>query len=136
MITYKESKPSLEEFNKLRDSVNWNLAERGVSDERARQSLSASPYCVCAYDGEKIIGMVRISGDLFMYGHIQDTIVLPMYQKKGIGREMMKKLLEKISGLEGYLLGVCPSKVSVEFYSKFGFKKRPENPNGYMSIEM
>ena len=134
MISYIEKKPSLAEFKKLRDSVSWSL-ER-FSDERIRNSLDTSPFCVCAYKENTLVGMVRISGDKGMYGYIQDTIVLPEYQRQGIGKEMMAKLLENIKDKPGYLLGVCPSKTSVEFYERFGFKNRPEKPNGFLFKEI
>jgi len=136
MITYKIKKPTVKEYLLLRNSVNWNLKEKGISEERAYESLKKCPLCVCAYDKKSVVGMIRLSGDLEMYGYIQDTIILPNYQGKGIGSSLLKKVFEKIKNKPGYLLGVCPSKVSVEFYEKFGFKKRPENPNGFMSIEI
>ena len=135
-LAFVEKRPTLEEFKQLRDSVDWNLEERCISDDRAQKSLDSSPFCVCAYDGPKIIGMVRISGDSEMYGYIQDTIVAPGYQGRGVGKNMMKLILKNIQHKKGYLLGTCPSKVSVEFYSSFGFKKRPENPNGFMYMEI
>ncbi len=134
MIEIKETKPTLEEFKELRDNADWNIKDKGISDERAEKSLQASPYCVCAYNDNKIIGMVRITGDLEMYGYIQDTIVHSDYRGHGIGTKLMSTLLQKVHYLEGYLLGVCPSKSSVEFYSKFGFIKRPEQPNGFMYL--
>lgn len=136
MITCLIKKPSLEEFKKLRNSANWNLSERGISDSRAQDSLERCPLCVCAYERDNIIGMVRLAGDLSMYGYIQDTIMLPEFQRRGIGTKMMELLLEHLKDKKGYLLGVCPNKVSVEFYEGFGFKKRPENPNGFMSMEI
>jgi len=136
MIKYIYKKPSFQEFIQLRDSVGWNLKERGISPERTRDSLKQSPLCVCAYDKDKIVGMVRLSGDLGMYGYIQDTIVLPDYSGRRIGKNLMQRLIKSLKGKKGYLLGVCPSKTSVEFYQKFGFKKRLENPNGFMSMEI
>lgn len=135
-IKYFYKKPTFLEYKSLRDSADWNLEQRGISEERAIASLKTSPLCVSAYDGKKIIGMVRLSGDIDMYGYIQDTIVLAEYQGKGIGSKMMEMIMKKLENKRGYLLGVCPSKVSVEFYEKFGFKKRPENPNGFMSLEI
>lgn len=134
-ITYKLQKPSIEEYKKLRDCVDWNLDAKGISKERALESLAICPLCVCAYDGDDIIGMVRLAGDLGMYGYIQDTIVMPGYQGRGIGRHLLKLIFEQIGDKRGYLLGVCPSKVSVNLYGEFGFKPRPKNPNGFMSIE-
>ena len=62
-------------------------------------------------------------GDLCMYGYIQDTMVHPDYQGKGIGSIMLTMLLKKISEVPGFMLGVCPSRVSVDFYEKSGFIK-------------
>jgi ribosomal protein S18 acetylase RimI-like enzyme len=136
MISYKIKKPTSEEFSYLRNSVGWNLEEGGISKERASDSIERSPLCICAYDENNIIGMIRISGDVSMYGYIQDTIVIPSYSGKGIGTEMLKRVLIHLEGRRGYLLGVCPSKVSVKFYEKMGFKKRPEDPNGFMNLEI
>lgn len=136
MIEYLMRKPTLDEFHELRNAVDWNLPSKGISSERAQISLDASPLCVIALDQGKIIGMVRLSGDLGMYGYIQDTIILPGFQGKGVGTKMMNMIMERVNGLTGYMLGVCPSKVSVSFYEKFGFKQRPQDPNGFMSIEV
>lgn len=135
-ISYVEKKPNIEEFKLLRKSVDWDLAELGITDEGANKSLELSPYCVCAYSNKGIVGMVRITGDETMYGYIQDTIVLPEFQGMGVGKTMLELLLENIEGKKGYLLGVCPSKKSVGFYSKYGFRKRPEEPNGFMYKEI
>ncbi len=135
MIRYKNQKPTIDEYIFLRNSADWNLEEKGISDERAIASLDSSPYCVTAWDDSNIIGMIRISGDRSMYGYIQDTIVLPEYQGKGVGNAMMDIILSHVKNKRGYLLGVCPSEASVRFYQRFGFVKRPENPNGFMSIE-
>ena len=135
MIKYLIKKPSLDEYKTLRNSVDWNLDTKGISDQRAEDSLNKSPLIICAYDNQNLIGMVRLVGDLSMYGYIQDTIVLPAYQGRGIGKNLLKILFDILKNKKGYLLGVCPSKISVNFYKSFGFKKRPENPNGFMSFE-
>jgi len=64
-----------------------------------------------------------IAGDLCMYGYIQDAMVHPDYQSKGVGSTMMTMLLKKVSDVPGFMLGVCPSRVSVDFYEKSGFIK-------------
>ena len=136
MIRYKIIKPTLEQYKFLRDSADWNLEQKGISDERASRSLDSSPLCICTYDGDNIVGMVRLSGDLEMYGYIQDTIVLPDYQRKGIGKGMIQFIFDELKDKKGFLLGLCPSKTSVDFYERLGFIKRPEDPNGFMYMEI
>lgn len=135
MIKYLIKKPSVEEYKLLRNAVDWNLETRGISWERAVDSLKKSPLCICAYNENKIIGMVRLAGDLEMYGYIQDTIVLPEYQRKGVGTRLIGLLLKKIGDKKGYLLGVCPSNMSVGFYDKLGFKERAQK-NNFRYIEI
>lgn len=143
-INQGEDRPSYEDYKFLRESVNWSLDKIGMV--RATSSLMRSPLIISAWDTDNpysgddlldcsIVGMVRLSGDLEMYANIQDTIVIPNYQRKGIGKAMMNLLIDQVKDLEGYLLGVCPSKDSVKFYRNFGFINRPENPNGYMYID-
>lgn len=134
MISVYKSKPSIRDYREIRKAVNWNCDE--INDERIKRSLDNSPLCFCAYDLGKLVGMIRIAGDLEMYGYIQDTIVIPSHQGHQVGTMLMIKVLDEIRYKKGYLLGVCPSKVAVEFYSKFGFIKRPENPNGFMYMEI
>src|SRR5688572_24244422 len=126
-ILFREELPSVADFKKLRSVIaertgrnGWKVEENGINDERVMDSLKKSAYCVCAYDGNNIVGMIRVSGDLSMYGYLQDTIVLPEYQGREIGSKLMKMVLRKLEGLNGYLLGVCPSPEAVNFYSKFG----------------
>lgn len=126
-----ERKPSVEEFKKLRENVGWRIP----SNDDLKESLSCSPYCISAYHLNKIVGMVRITGDKTMYGYIQDFIVLSEYRRQGIGKKMLESLLKNLNK-EGYLIGVCPSKEATEIYQFFGFKKRPETPNGFMYMEV
>jgi len=136
MLKFEMIRPTIEEYNYLRNSVDWSLKEKGISNDRAKKSLIASPFCVTVYDDFKVIGMCRISGDKTMYGYLQDIIIIPEYQRKGIGTKMLKILLKDVSKLKGYLLGVCPSRKSAYFYKTVGFRKRKEKPNGFMYKEI
>ena len=131
-----EDRPSYKDYKFLRESVNWSLDKIGMV--RVISSLMRSPLIISAWYTDNlssIVGMFRLSGDLEMYANIQDTIVIPDYQRKGVGKAMMNLLMDQVKDLEGYLLGVCPSKDSVKFYRNFGFINRPEDPNGYMYID-
>jgi ribosomal protein S18 acetylase RimI-like enzyme len=129
MVQYFSRKPTIEEYQLLQKSSGWDK-KQVISPKRMKMSINSSPVCVVAKDKGKIVGMVRLSGDLAMYGYIQDTIVIPEFKGKGIGTQLMKRLLRKVEGLEGYLIGVCPSKVSVSLYSKFGLIERGVQKEG------
>jgi len=77
--------------------------------------------------------MTRVIGDSGLYFYIQDVIVLPQYQKMGIGILMMKKVMRflesDISPLT--VVGLMASKGKEPFYEKFGFTKRPSERRGH-----
>ena len=89
MINIKENNKNIEEFNFLYDSVGWGAYDKAIS----KKSLDNTIYSLSVYDDEKIIGYGRIIGDSICFLYIQDIIVIPEYQSKGIGTMIMNKLL-------------------------------------------
>ncbi|MFX0172516.1 MAG: GNAT family N-acetyltransferase, partial [Candidatus Hodarchaeota archaeon] len=83
-----EQSPSIEEYQKLRNAVGWP----SVSDQAVERSLKNSLYTVCAYIGNKMVGIGRVIGDGGIYYYIQDVIVLPQFQRRGIGRKIMTSI--------------------------------------------
>lgn len=85
-----------------------------------KEAFLNSYKIVTAWDGDKIVGAGRMISDGKCYGWIHDMAVLPDRQKTGIGRGIVKHLL---NGDEGLLIGLTSAFDAVEFYSKQGFKK-------------
>ncbi len=90
MIEYKEKVPTTIEYNYLTNAVGWGTRE----DDIVEIALSNSIYSICAYENDKIIGYKTI----FLY--IQDIMVIPEYQNKEVGTNIMKNILEKINELK------------------------------------
>ena len=125
-IKYVERFPTPEEYNDLTDAVEWGKREERIVEEALKNTL----YSLCVYDGDKLIGYGRIIGDKTIFLYIQDIMVLPEYQGKKIGTEIMKKLLKEIEefkkinpDLRVYL---GASKGKEDFYKKFGFISRED----------
>ena len=85
-ITYTNS-VSAEDCNKLRNSAGWPQMHL----DQIRTGLKNSAYIVAAKDGNITIGMARIVSDGGYVVFIVDVLVLPEYQRKGIGKTMMGK---------------------------------------------
>lgn len=115
------------------DVINWESLVQlyfetdlvvGLGKERNLKKIKGAflnTYkVVTAWDGEKIIGAGRLISDGVCYGWIHDFGVLPEYQKKGIGRNIMAELMQ---GNERLLFGLTAAFGTEEFYSKLGFKK-------------
>ena len=126
MIEYKEKVPTTIEYNYLTNAVGWGTRE----DDIVEIALSNSIYSICAYENDKIIGYGRIIGDKTIFLYIQDIMVMPEYQNKEVGTNIMKNILEKINELKKInpniraYLGA--SKGKENFYKKFGFITRKE----------
>ena len=87
---------------------------------------------VSVCDGDKTIGNGRIIGDGIYFLYIHDSMVVPKYQNKKIGSQIMNKLLEKTNQikLENPYVRVYlgASKGKEKFYERFEFITR-ENAN-------
>lgn len=126
MISIKANVNSIEEFNYLYDAVGWGSYEEKVSEK----ALANTMYSVSVYDDDKIIGYGRIIGDGICFLYIHDVMVIPKYQNKKIGSQIMNKLLEKVNQIKienpyvRVYLGA--SKGKEKFYERFGFITRED----------
>ncbi len=126
MIQFIEKTPTAAEFNLLSEAVGWGATDPEIVNETLQNTLA----CVCAYDGDNIVGFGRLIGDKTMFLYIQDVMVLPDYQGQKLGTQIMKHLLEKGKELKKRnpdirtYLGASKGKEG--FYKKFGFLTREE----------
>ena len=126
MIKYIEQNPTAQEYNNLTNSVGWGKRDNQIVEEALKNTL----YSYCGYDNSKLIGYGRIIGDKTIFLYIQDIMVVPKYQNRKIGTEIMNGLLKKIKEYRKIspdirvYLGASKGKES--FYKKFGFATRKE----------
>lgn len=130
MIELIENKMDVDTYLGLRKSVNWKV----LSDEQAKKALDRSLFTVCVYDDGKPIGMGRIVGDGVVIDYIQDLVVRPEYQGKGVGRMVIEHLIDyvkssKIPDTEIMLCLMC-AKGRENFYKRFDFIARPTEKLG------
>lgn len=127
-IEYIEKFPSGEEYNYLRKCVDWEV----YNIELVERSIVNSLYSLCVYDDGKIIGMGRIIGDKGLICYIQDIIVIPEYQGKNIGLEIMNYMMNYIkNNLDPTTrIGLMSAPGKEDFYKKFGFIIRPNEVMG------
>ena len=123
-----EREPTVEEYSRLRASAGWS--ERTV--EAMETSLANGLYGVClASDGETI-GCGRVIGDGGMYFYIQDVIVLPEFQGRGLGARLMDAVMAYLerSAPPGAFIGLMAAKGVAGFYERYGFERRAEDAPG------
>ena len=57
----------------------------GQYDEARTSAALSKTMNITAYDGDKLVGCLRILSDGYFFGTITELLVLPEYRRKGIG---------------------------------------------------
>jgi GNAT superfamily N-acetyltransferase len=76
--------------------------------------------------------MARTIGDGGLVYYIQDVIVLPDYQGRGIGTRMMDRIMAYVRthARHNSIIGLMAAKGREPFYEKYGFTRRPNDQLG------
>lgn len=62
----------------------------GEYDRNKTQDALSKTLDISAYDGQKLVGCLRILSDGYYFGTITELLVLPEYQKQGIGSHLLQ----------------------------------------------
>lgn len=121
MITIKKQEiVKLEDVLHLYQAVVWiNYTHQ---PEMLEQALSHSLVIYLALDGDDVVGLIRLIGDGFSSVFVQDLIVLPSYQRQGIGSALMKQALEDFKEVYQVQLATEQTEKNVGFYHSMGFE--------------
>lgn len=95
-------------------AVGWNKDPDNIVD-----AFNHS-YYITARDQGNLVAFARAISDGYYYTGIYDVVVLPDYQKKGIGYHMVKMLMKEY---EGQYFFLTYTKGNKAFYEKCGFKE-------------
>ena len=128
MYKIERIKPSADQWMSLRASVGWASFPIDIADK----SLDATPFCVCAFDNDELIGMGRVLGDGVFSFYIGNVMVRPTHQNEGIGRAIMEEIMEYVdeNAVPGAIASLLSIKGKEEFYKPFGFIERPDENRG------
>ncbi len=121
MITIKKQEiVKLEDVLHLYQAVGWTNYTH--QPEMLEQALSHSLVIYVALDGDAVVGLIRLIGDGFSSIFVQDLIVLPSYQRQGIGSSLMKEALEDYKDAYQVQLVIEQTEKNVGFYRSLGFE--------------
>lgn len=97
---------------------NWSAAQKG---DLLYKALVASHSLVTAWDRSKLIGLGNAISDGYLVVYYPHLLVLPDYQGRGIGTEVMRRLMMRYKGFHQHML-VADGR-ALDFYRKCGFKR-------------
>ena len=112
------------EISGLYSSVGWtSYLRRG---ELLREAYAGSLLTLAAYDEERLCGIVRGVGDGVSILYVQDLLVLPGYQRRGIGSMLLEQMLAAFPDVNQAVLLTDDTDAAACFYEKAGFRKANE----------
>ena len=100
----------------LRQAVGWN----GMRASYEKSLKNSYCYIVC-YDGEQLVGFLDVVSNGVTDAYLQDLIVAPSYQRKGIGSALVSMAVDKLKLDQIYAISVLFEERLLEFYRRFGF---------------
>lgn len=120
MIEYIDTLDGAENYILEGFCVGW---KKPLSAVQLRAVIGNSTFKVLAIDPakKKVVGIITALSDQTNWAFIPYLEVLPSYQKQGIGKELMQRMLAKLSHINCIDLTCDPE--MQPFYQKFGMLK-------------
>ena len=117
--TYNEG-----EILNLYASVGWTA----YTDypEVLQKGFENSMLTLAAYEGEQLLGIIRTVGDGHTIVFVQDILVFPWYQRKGIGSALLQAILDRYSHVRQIELATDNTPETIAFYKSMGFREMSE----------
>lgn len=129
MVTYSDREPDAAAYLALFETTGWNAMYRCTAAELGG-SLRSSWHVISAYDDATLIGAGRLVSDGVLYAVVFDMIVTPDRQGRGVGSEIMRRLLDRCdaAGIRDVLL--FAARGTEGFYRRHGFVPRAQDAPG------
>jgi len=121
-ITYNDQRKDVppEQLHKLFVAVGWS--DGSETPDMIKKGYGVpwvnSTLVISAWDGDRLVGAVRVMSDTMFRSIIYDLMVLPEYQNKGIGKELVERCIEHYPNSEWL---VQTTKEISGYYEKIGF---------------
>jgi GNAT superfamily N-acetyltransferase len=108
----------LEAVLELYRANHWSSANK---PDKLHQALLHSHSLVTAWIGDRLVGLANAISDGFLVVYYSHVVVHPDYQRTGIGREMMARLMKRYTGFHQH--SVIADKNAVAFFEACGFER-------------
>jgi aralkylamine N-acetyltransferase len=119
MIRYSTQKQQIDWDEAVTVFQRAPLGKQRIA-EKLRRAFESSYAVVYVFDDNALVGLGRALCDGEYQAAIYDVVLLPEYQGKGIGREMMNRLCDQLD-VDNIILYAAPGREG--FYRKCGFRK-------------
>ena len=104
----------------LYESIGWVFYCK--HPEILEKAYANSLCTLAAYEETKLVGLIRSVGDGHTILFIQDLLVYPEYQRRGIGTALVNALLDQYPHVYQIELATDNTEKTIAFYKSFGFR--------------
>jgi GNAT superfamily N-acetyltransferase len=119
MIRYEEN-PALQAADVANVFQRSGIRRPFQELERIQRMIEGADIILSAWDGERMVGIARAITDYSYCCYLSDLAVDQAYQKNGVGKELVRRLREKLSEEVALILLAAPE--AVDYYPKIGFE--------------
>ena len=113
-----------QEILPLYASVGWTAYTD--HPEQLRKGFENSMLTLAAYEDEQLLGIIRTVGDGHTIVFVQDILVFPEYQGKGVGSALLQAILDRYSHVRQIELATDNTPKTIAFYKSMGFREMSE----------
>lgn len=109
------------EIMQLYGSVGWTAYTDAPL--LLEQGFANSLLVLAAYENDALLGLIRAVGDGATIVYVQDILVYPEFQRKGVGSALMKAMLEWFGQVRQIVLCTDDTEKTIAFYESLGFRQ-------------
>ena len=114
---------SMADLIDLYKSAGWWEPSYDLDSEFLRHIVKKSALFVGAFSDKKMIGMGRALSDMVSDAYIQDVAVLEKFKGQGIGKKIIRTLIEKLKENGVDWIGLIAEPGTSSFYEDLGFEQ-------------
>lgn len=111
--------PTMDELVDLYRSVGWTAYTRDPA--LLYSAVARSLRVVCAREDDRLVGLARLVGDGLTIVYLQDILVMPSHHRKGIGRQLLHRVLEPFHDVRQKVVVTDDEPGQRAFYEALGF---------------
>lgn len=119
-ITADWQKINFEEILALYDTVGWSAYTR--DSESLRGAFEKSSLVLVAIEESQVVGVSRSISDGVSIHYLQDILVSPKFQRKGVGRKLLQKALKNFEEVRTHMILTDNEEKQKLFYESLGYK--------------
>ncbi len=127
MVELVESVPTRDELLSLYGANGWGAYT--ADPDGLHRGVSNSTFVVTAREDGELIGLARVVSDDHTIMYLQDILVLPSHHRRGVGRALLERCLERFGHCRQRVLLTDDEEGQLRFYESLGFVRATDVPH-------